>query len=237
MKERKPLIGLTPSDDDSTGSSRISASYLNALQESGAVPLLLPLAPSAEDCSALTDTLDGFIFTGGPDVHPFYFGEETLEGCGNCSFIRDHSELLLFSHILKTKKPVLAICRGIQLINIAMGGDIYQDLSRTERHLKIAHRQPFSSSFPSHHVSAVPDTLLASVIGTQAIEVNSAHHQAVRRIAPGLQSCAFSPDGIIEAVEAPGYPFLLGVQWHPELLFHSHEHARRLFNTFVNSCR
>ena len=237
MKKRKPLIGLTPAEDSPAENARVSASYLDALQKSGALPLILPLSLSDDDCSLLIETLDGFLFTGGPDIHPFKFGEETLEGCGNYSSVRDRSEFLLFSRVFQEGKPIFAICRGIQLINIALGGDIYQDLKYACRTIEIAHQQPFSADFPSHHVSAVPGSFLASIAGTSPIEVNSAHHQALRNSAPGLRACAFSPDGITEAAEAPGYPFLLGVQWHPELLFHTHEHARNLFRAFVDSCR
>lgn len=238
MYETKPLIGITASIQPENQGPGTSPSYPHALCTSGALPLILPLSLTETDCSQLADTLDGFLLTGGPDIHPFLFGEETLEGCGNQSSQRDRTELLLFSQVYARKKPVLAICRGIQLINIALGGDIYQDIGRqTERDLPIAHSQPFSPSVPSHHVVLKKDSLLSSVTGSERIEVNSSHHQAVRRPAKCLTICAQAQDGIIEGLEHPGYPFLLGVQWHPELLYHSHSHAERLFSAFVNACR
>lgn len=237
MSASRPLIGVTASIQPENHGPCTSPAYMDALRKSGALPLLLPLSLTQEDCRLLADTLDGFLFTGGPDVHPFYFGEETLEGCGNQSALRDSAELLLFSKVYARKKPVLAICRGIQLVNIALGGDIYQDIGKqAARSLPIAHSQPYSPSVPSHHVTLKKDSLLASVSGgTEQLEVNSSHHQAVRHPADGLTVCAQAPDGIIEALESPEHPFLLGVQWHPELLYHSHSHARKLFTAFVNA--
>lgn len=243
MPKQKPLIGVTASVQQETHGPCTSPAYMEALADSGALPLLLPLTLTGEDCRQLADTLDGILFTGGPDVHPFYFGEETLEGCGNQSALRDSTELLLFSHVYARKKPILAICRGVQLLNIALGGDIYQDIaSQARRSIPIAHSQPYSPSVPSHHVTVKQDSLLASITcrlpescSTHQLEVNSAHHQAVRRPAGCLTVCAQAPDGIIEALEQPEYPFLLGIQWHPELLYHNHSHARQLFTAFTEA--
>lgn len=238
MSEKQPLIGVTASVNPENGGPCTSQAYLTALSDSGALPLILPHTLTKTDCRRLAGKLDGFLFTGGPDVHPFYFGEDTLEGCGSHSPQRDRTELQLFSEIFARKKPIFGICRGIQLINIALGGDIWQDIGRqTERGLPIAHSQPFSPSVPSHHVALKKDSLLSSVTGSERIEVNSSHHQAVRRPAKCLTICAQAQDEIIEGLEHPGYPFLLGVQWHPELLYHSHSHAERLFSAFVNACR
>lgn len=234
---QKPLIGITPSAFSQQKETGTSSAYINALQDSGALPLLLPLSLTSYDCEQLAESLDGFLFTGGPDIHPFLFGEETLNGCGNQSALRDASELLLFSTVYRQKKPILAVCRGIQLINIALGGDIYQDIdTQAERPLPIAHRQPFDPSVPSHHVTLRKDSRLASLLGSQTIEVNSSHHQAIRRPAQCLQICGQAPDGIIEAVEQPDYPFLFGVQWHPELLYATKDHARKLFSAFCTVC-
>lgn len=238
MSTPKPLIGVTASLREDGNGSCTSSAYLHALSESGALPLLLPLSLNKAECLQLAQTLDGFLFTGGPDIHPFSFHEETLDGCENISLLRDQTELLLFSVSHAQNKPILAICRGIQLINLALGGDLYQDIQKqTERTLPIAHRQPFSPSVPSHHVTISPDSLLAEITDAKRLNVNSAHHQAVRRPASSLSVCAAAPDGIIEAIEEPNYPFLIGVQWHPELLYDSCRHARALFHAFVQAAR
>lgn len=152
---------------------------------------------------------------------PFLFGEETQVHCGNVSPARDRMEMELLTQVMEAGKPILGICRGIQLINVALGGDIYQDIpSQTESLFPIAHSQPFSYAYPSHHVSVAEGSLLSGITGDASfIEVNSMHHQAVRTTAPGLIPCGFAPDGLIEALEKPDYPFLLGVQWHPEYLW------------------
>lgn len=250
MPHPKPVIGITASLSSDEKTASLACSYLHALTESGALPLLLPPSLSEADCCQLAGMLDGCLFSGGPDLHPFFFQEETLEGFADHSALRDQTELLLFSQLYAQKKPILGICRGIQLINLALGGDLYQDISaQTKRPLPIAHRQPFSPLIPSHHVTAEKHSLLEQLIlqntekcrpsdsAPLQIAVNSAHHQAVRRPAASLCISASAPDGIIEALEQPDYPFLLGVQWHPELLVHSQPHARALFSAFVNACR
>lgn len=235
---KKPLIGITASHDLRTGDLRMAPSYQSAIQKSGGIPLILPLALEEEECRRLAETLDGFLFTGGPDVHPFLFGEDTMEGCGDRSPLRDQTELSLFSAVYQQKKPVLGICRGAQLINIALGGDIYQDLaSQLPGRLPIAHRQPFHLSNPSHRVSLEPDSLLAKISGAETIEVNSAHHQAIRKTAAPLSVSGRTADSVIEAVEQRDYPFLIGVQWHPEMLADTYSHASRLFEAFVCTCR
>ena len=233
----KPVIGLTASHDQKTGELRMSSRYTDALRDCGAVPLVLPLSLKEGDCIQLPETLDGLLCTGGPDVHPFRFGEETLKGCGDFSPLRDEAELLLFHSFYKRKKPILGICRGIQLINIALGGDIYQDLdAQLSDRPPIAHRQPFRSDAPSHHVDLASDSQLARISQAARIPVNSLHHQAVRRPAESLRIAGQAPDGVIEALEQPDYPFLIGVQWHPEWLYHTHDHARKLFEAFAAAC-
>lgn len=234
---RKPLIGVTASHDLKTGSLQMSSHYTEALQAAGSIPLILPLTLEPDECLQLAEDLDGLLFTGGPDVHPFRFGEETWEGCGEYSPLRDTLEFRLFSEFYSQKKPLLGICRGMQLLNIALGGDIYQDLGRQlPKRMPIAHRQPFTPSSPSHHAEIEQGSLLAEISGSLLLEVNSLHHQAVRTPAAPLTVSARARDGVIEAVEHPDYPFLLGVQWHPERLWRSQEHALRLFQAFVSAC-
>lgn len=231
-----PFIGVTASVNPENGGPCTGQAYLTALSACGAIPLILPHTLTKTECRRLAGTLDGFLFTGGPDVHPFYFGEETLEGCGSQSPQRDRTELQLFTEIFACRKPILGICRGLQVINIALGGDLWQDIKQqTKRAVPIAHRQPFDSSVPSHHISIAENSILAAVTGCRQAEVNSAHHQAVRRLGNGLRASALASDGIIEAAEHPEYPFLLGVQWHPELLFRTHAHAKMLFSAFVSA--
>ena len=234
---KKPLIGLTPSHDTDNHDIKMRPTYLRALKAAGAIPVVMPLEIEGEDLKQLAKEFDGFIFTGGPDVHPFLFGEETQAHCGNVSEERDKMELALLPFILEQKKPILGICRGIQVLNIAMGGTIWQDIaSMTSSDFPIAHSQPFAYHMPSHTVSLTEGSLLRELSERDTLRVNSMHHQAVKDLAPGLVASAYSPDQLIEALEMPGYPFFVGVQWHPEYLWEKNEEAFRLFQKFVEAC-
>ena len=234
----KPLIGLTPSHDSETDDITMRPTYLNAVKEAGGIPVVLPLEIEKEDLQRLVDLLDGFLFTGGPDVHPSRFGEETHIHCGNVSTKRDCLELMLLPMVMEQKKPILAICRGIQLINIGLGGTIYQDIpSQFPKDFPIAHKQPFYYTTPSHTVAITPETKMADICQQPSIQVNSMHHQAVRDLAPGLTACALASDGLIEGVEMPGYPWFLAVQWHPEYLWETDSGAAGLFRSFERACR
>ena len=234
---KKPLIGLTASHDQKTGELRINSLYLKVLLKCGALPFVLPPVLSAGQCEEAVTVLDGILLSGGPDIHPFHFGEETMKGCGDLSPLRDATELALVRAVHQRRIPLLGICRGMQLMNVALGGDIYQDLdTQLPNRLPIAHRQPFHPSEPSHRVVLEPDSLLAAISGQQSLSVNSSHHQAVRRPASCLRVSGRASDRVIEALEQSDYPFLIGVQWHPELLFHTQEPARRLFEAFVKAC-
>ncbi len=242
---RKPIIGLTPSHNLENGRIFVTPAYVKALSDAGALCIILPLGASKEDLEHLVSVCDGILFTGGPDVHPFFFGEETLLHCGESSPERDQLELNLLPLVMAARKPVLGVCRGAQLINIALGGDIYQDLESQlpKAAPTISHQQPFAPETPCHYVSIAKDSLLARITGAGdpsicfKLEVNSLHHQAIRRLAPGLTACAHSSDGLIEAVEMPEYPFLVAVQWHPEYLFQKQAAAKGIFEGFVQACK
>ena len=235
---RKPLIGLTPSHDVETNDISMRNTYLRAVKEAGGIPIVLPLEAEEPDLQRLVSLCDGILFTGGPDVHPFLFGEETHMHCGAVSAKRDTLELALLRLVMEVRKPVLGICRGIQLINIGLGGTIYQDIpSQFPQNFQVAHRQPFPYAVASHHVSVVPGTRLADICHGLTIQVNSMHHQAVRDLAPRCIVSGFGPEGLIEAIEMPDYPFLVGVQWHPEYLWSQDEAAANLFLQFVEACR
>ncbi len=233
----RPFIGLTPSHDIHTNDISMRNTYLGAIKGAGGAPVVLPLELEEPDLKQLVSMLDGFLFTGGPDVHPFLFGEETHIHCGEVSDKRDSLELTLLRLVMEAKKPILGICRGIQLINIGLGGTIYQDLpSQFPQAFPIAHKQPFPYATPSHSVSIVPGTRLASICQSSSIKVNSMHHQAVKDLAAGCIVSGTGPDGLIEAIEMPDYPFLVGVQWHPEYLWGQDPSAASLFSHFVKAC-
>lgn len=234
---KKPIIGLTPSHNVKNDDLMMRPTYMRAIKNAGGIPIMLPLEASKEDLMQLVKTLDGFLFTGGPDIHPFHFGEETLQKCGDISVPRDHNELTLLSLVMEAKKPILGICRGVQLINVGLGGTIYQDIfSQFKEDPPLAHVQPFHYTSPCHKVKIVPGTKLNKIVGEQEISVNSMHHQAIKDVSPKLLVSGYASSGLVEAVEMPDYPYLVGVQWHPEYLFPAMDAAARLFSSFVKAC-
>ena len=237
---KRPVIGITASHDTEHDKLFINSVYLRAIRNAGGIPMIFPMEVTEDDLRDLVTLTDGVLFTGGDDIHPFLYGEETDAKCGNVSQPRDSMEMALVPLVMEFGKPIFGICRGIQILNTAMGGTLYQDIpSQFKSELSIAHRQPFAYKVPSHTVDITPGTLLSRILGAEhaSIAVNSMHHQAIKDVAPGLEVCGYAPDKMIEAVYAPDYPFLLGVQWHPEHLTTSQPDAAKLFAAFVDACR
>ena len=237
---KRPVIGITASHDTEHDKLFINSVYLRAIRNAGGIPMIFPMEVTEDDLRDLVTLTDGVLFTGGDDIHPFLYGEETDAKCGNVSQPRDSMEMALVPLVMEFGKPIFGICRGIQILNTAMGGTLYQDIpSQFKSELSIAHRQPFAYKVPSHTVDITPGTLLSRILGEEhaSIAVNSMHHQAIKDVAPGLEVCGYAPDKMIEAVYAPHYPFLLGVQWHPEHLTTSQPDAAKLFAAFVDACR
>ena len=231
---KKPVIGLTPSLDSDHYTMKTRLHYPKALEAAGGIPLLLPpLSPDTVREASLI--CDGLLFTGGVDVHPSYYGEEMLAACGEVCPQRDEMELSLLRLALERDLPVLGICRGIQLINVGLGGTLWQDLpSQTGSTLCHSQRPPYEMTVHTVHVEE--SSALFSMLGVREYAVNSTHHQAVRGCAPSLQAAARSCDGIIEAVWRPQSRFLLGVQWHPEFRFEQDKGAAALFSALVRAC-
>lgn len=235
MSSRKPIIGVTPLWDAGRNSVWMLPEYLDGIRAAGGVPVVLPLAADGEDAGVLADAFDGFLFTGGPDVSPMLYGEEDQVGLSGLCPERDALESSLFQAVMRTDKPVLGICRGIQFINAALGGTLWQDLP-SQHPSEVIHRQPKPFNTPIHPVSLSGP--LCALIGKDEIRVNSHHHQAVKELAPGLAPMAVAPDGIVEAVEmVSSTRFLWAVQWHPELLFDKDPDSLAIFRHFVAQAR
>ncbi len=210
---------------------------MNAVAAAGGLGVILPLASTRGEITRLLPLFDGFLFTGGPDVHPKFFSEETLRECGGICTRRDVMELALLRELVQKDIPVLGICRGAQVLNIGLGGDIYQDIdSQFSRSPALQHRQPENSFTPVHTVSIRAGSLLHRILKKEKIMVNSLHHQAVRRPGRGIKICGRALDGVAEALELPGKRFFLGVQWHPEIMWERQEDAAAVFKAFVHAC-
>lgn len=232
----RPLIGITCGTsalekEAANLQDRLNLAYSRALWEAGAAPVLLPTLEHAEATDYLA-RLDGLLLSGGYDVCPSLYGEEALNETVRVDEPRDRAELPLIRAAVESGLPLLAICRGIQSLNVALGGTLYQDIPAQIK-TSLQHSQRAPRPTPTHRIAIRPDSRLAQIIGDTRMEVNSFHHQALKDVAEGLEVVAWAEDGVVEAVEAPQARFLLGVQFHPEEMVGEWEEARRLFRAFV----
>jgi putative glutamine amidotransferase len=235
-----PLIGITTARIyNRYGFSQIAVTeaYIQAVSRTGATPLLIPLGLPEAAYPSILDHLDGILFTGGGDVQPERYGGQPHPLVREVDPDRDRVEINLLQDSLQSSKPFLGICRGLQLINVALGGSLYEDLQaqrpQTRRHQFFPEKP---RSYPAHIVQLEPESRLAGILGTTQIEVNSLHHQGIHQLAHRLWASAFAPDGVIEAFELPGHPFGLAVQWHPEWL-QDLATMQALFQAFTEAAR
>jgi len=233
------LIGVTTSMSLRDGPERafVNASYLKAVQQAGGIPVLLPPQLDPSTRRVLWPRLQGILLTGGGDVDPERFGEAPHPTTYEVWPARDELEVELVEHALDRAVPMLAICRGIQILNVALGGTLCQDIP-SEIDSGIAHSQKEPRDRPTHEVTVTGETRLAAILGALDLRVNSFHHQSIRRLGQGLRDVAWAPDGIVEGVELPDGPTLVvGVQWHPEDLVDHDPAARKLFQALVQAAR
>lgn len=239
---KAPLIGI------SVGSIRHPTSgapflamrptYSHAVSLAGGAPVLIPFGIDPAHLRTLYERLDGLILSGGGDVEPRRYGKQKSLYTDNVNEARDEAETLLARWSTEDDKPLLAICRGHQVLNVALGGTLIQDI-REERPGALRHDPPSDDWFPVlvHEVSVTPGSRLHTILGVDRLGVNSMHHQAIDQVAPGLEITACSDDGMIEGVERPQRRLIVGVQWHPEALVDRHELMRRLFEALVLAAR
>ena len=218
-------MGITCSRSRS-GSTVLPTTYSDAVSKAGGVPLVIPTVSSMEQAAAVVAAVDGIVFSGGEDVNPAWYGEEVLNETVEIDFVRDRSDSLLARAALAAGKPVLAICRGSQLMNVIMGGSLWQDLPSQ---LGVSH------SDVVHNISVEPGSFLARIYGSDSLKVNSMHHQAVKDVASGVTVCSRSSDGVVEAWEAP---HVWAVQFHPEKMLASGDNRwLPLFEAFTAVCK
>lgn len=219
----RPKILLTPQHEENSDRVSLRLAYTDAVINAGGLPLAVSLFEDDEYIKELMHTADGLLLTGGDDVAPELYGETRTDKCGAVSALRDAFEIKAARLAAEKKVPVLGICRGIQVMNVAFGGSLYEDMG--------GHMQRENKSSPSHFVT-VTSSPIFDIYGKRS-RVNSFHHQAVKRIGDGLRICAVSDDGYTEAVFLPGHPFFVGVQWHPEHMVRTDASAAKLFEKFV----
>lgn len=235
----RPLIGVPTGREKSQRFFGLplyimNQTYVRTLEMLGALPVLIPLQMSDATLRGIFERLDGLLLPGGEDVDPSFYGAERHPQLGPTDRERDRTELLLTEWALEIGMPILGVCRGAQVINVACGGTLYQDLT-SERPDLMKHDY-FPPNFErfrvSHRIEIEQGSLLARALG-EVHEVNSMHHQGIDRLGAGLRPVAVAEDGLVEAVEMPGLPYVLGVQWHPEELAKTDQHSGQLFYDFV----
>ena len=210
----KPLIGISLGYSDKKNS--VNNTYINSILKNGGVPYLIPVTDDVEVLRQIVAQLDGIVFTGGEDFAPAYYGKEEHEKLGEVNVTRDTYDLTLLKLATDRNIPTLGICRGLQLINVGMGGTLYQDLP-AEKPSDINHRQEEDGTVPTHSVSVVEGSLMHQILGKKEIQVNTFHHQAIDKLAPGLKIVGWSNDSVPELIEAYPHRQILGTQFHPEI--------------------
>lgn len=233
----KPLIIVTPLYDDERESLWMLPGYLKSIREAGGWTITLDLSADEQYLRSVVSLSNGILLSGGHDVNPALYGEPMFPTCGPDNSTRDNMEMRLLNFANMYDLPCLGICRGMQMMNVFYGGTLLQDIS-TEAPTPINHNEDAGShDRVAHNVIVDPNSKLYEIVGQGSIGVNSFHHQGVKRLASALSPAAKAPDGLIEACEHRGRSFMLGVQWHPEFLVDQQEHARRVFEAFVQAAQ
>ncbi|WP_134703519.1 gamma-glutamyl-gamma-aminobutyrate hydrolase family protein [Ammoniphilus sp. YIM 78166] len=248
----KPIIGITAnySTNEQIGTNEgigaknqewqiLADDYIQAVEKAGGIPLILPITRDPATAARLVPLLDGILFSGGHDLDPQTYGELPRYGLGATDPERDHHELELLRLVIEqTTIPILAICRGCQLLNVAYGGTLYQDLER-ERAGSLNHAPKHSPKHhPTHPVEIVEGSILHGIYNETGLRVNSFHHQAIKELGENLRVTMTSPDGVLEGIEGlDPQRFIIGVQWHPEMMVHHDASYLPLFRHFIDRCK
>lgn len=225
---QRPIIGITCSKN-AEGKIAMSQHYLNSVWEAGAIGVFLAYTQDEQKLAEYAQIFDGFLFGGGDDIDPARYGETVMFDNVEIDADRDAFELGLYKYAKPTGKPILGICRGLQLLNVAEGGTLYQHID--------GHRQEKPGTETEQKTLVTPGSMLHTLTGEQEIYTNSFHHQNIKDIAPSLVVNATSEDGYIEAVHMPEHKYYFAVQWHPEIFRQSSEAMQKVFKSFVDACR
>jgi putative glutamine amidotransferase len=246
MTGSAPLIGITADLSSIPGNRTYSQSeptlflpqrYVSAVEQAGAIALILPANHSTRGLRRYMNLLDGLVISGGNfDIHPRYYGEKPTNRLGIIKPQRTEFELELATSALKRHLPVLGICGGAQAINVVLGGSLYQDIA-AQLPGAVDHQQGARKMVGGHRVQVQDGTQLREIVRRQSLEVNTTHHQAIKKLGRGLVVNAVAEDGVIEGIESTQHEFVLGLQWHPEVLAPRQTHQRRIFSAFASVCQ
>lgn len=214
-QEAGPVIGISCSHPGGTSSSA-GRTYTESVLNAGGLPVLIPVMENEKALEDILSMVDALILTGGGDIHPCYFNEDPIPELGDVDDVRDSYDLALVRLAAAKGIPLLGICRGEQIINVALGGTLYQDIPTQHNDTTVNHQQALSSKYPTHYVTVLPESVLAEITGETEFATNTHHHQAVKDVAPGFRVTAWACDSIPEAIEATDGRPIWGVQFHPE---------------------
>jgi len=232
----KPIIGLASRTTSDGSGHNVGVAYIRSVEKAGGIPILLPLLEDVGDVPRMLDLIDGLLLIGGPDVDPYEFGEEPHPKLGTIDVAGDRMELALARGALDRDLPILAICRGIQLLNVAAGGTLYQDIS-SQIPDALKHSQRTTEPYVTHRISLTEGSIMHRIFDALEVRVNSYHHQSVKDPAPGFRNTAVSDDTVVEAIESTRHRFVLGVQCHPERLWEKYPEFLGIFRTFLDRAR
>ena len=220
---KNPIIGITGDIEDGRFFAKMA--YIQAIEKAGVCPVFLPPVTSKNLINETAKAIDALLISGGKDINPVFYGGKTAGRLNLVSDARFNFEKALLEEIMTLKKPVLGICYGMQFLNVFLGGSLYQDL-KLEGFDRVDHKS-------GHKIKIYKKSKLYYILGIDSIEVNSSHHQGIKEMGKGLTAGACSGDSLIEAIELSGYPYFIGVQWHPERL--ADRHSRNLFKSLIKA--
>ncbi|MHB8483173.1 MAG: gamma-glutamyl-gamma-aminobutyrate hydrolase family protein [Nitrospiria bacterium] len=240
----RPVIGITPDFNGNRAEFGgkeptyfLRTRYADAIWNMGGIPVLLPLSESKRETEMIFARIDGLLLTGsGPDLPPSLYGEKQKYRFPLIHPLRTQFEMILCRLALKHHKPLLGICGGAQIINVALKGSLIQDIP-SQIHTSLVHRQKEPPGKRTHWVKIPKDSRLSEILGNTEIRVNSSHHQAIKMPGKRLKINALAPDGVVEGVEYENHPFAIGVQWHPEWLYKTDLYAKKIFRGFISAAK
>lgn len=234
----KPIIGITStrlvSNQPPVGMYKavVNEDYTNAIEKSNGTPIIIPPNFSEKSLMKYLSLCDGFLFTGGKDIHPLLYGLSPINKCNNFDKEVDENTIKLMKLAIKSNKPILCICRGMQLLNVALGGTLYQDIETEIETKTIGHNFNFIKSDEVHSISINNDATLFNYFGNE-LYVNSIHHQSIKTLGKDLIVSATASDGVIEGIELPKKDHVIGVQWHPEMMLSTSNKMKCIFDEFI----
>jgi putative glutamine amidotransferase len=229
---RKPIIGVTPLWDSKKASIWMLPGYIDSIIDAGGIPVILPFSARESVLKTACEICDGFLFTGGQDVSPLIYSEDISSLCGEISDARDSQEAFIYkTEIVEKKKPLLGICRGIQIINALAGGSLHQHLDE-----KNGVFHSVNATKTVHEVTIEKSTFLSEIFVEKTFPVVSSHHQGIKKLATGAVAAAYAPDGLIEAIVLKDHPFAVGLQWHPEMKTDD-IYSKKIFGAFVECAK